>query len=135
MSNSIRGISVILALAAGPLLAQNTGEITGTVADASGAVIAGAAVTITNTATSQTREVATNQAGNYSVPYLVPGTYDIRVETSGFKSVSRRGVELQVGAVARIDFAMEVGEVSQRVEVSGGAPLLTTENAAVGTVI
>lgn len=135
MSISIRGISVTLALAAGTLLAQNTGEITGTVADASGAVIVGAAVTITNTATSQTREVTTNQAGNYSVPYLVPGTYDLRVETSGFKSVSRRGVEIQVGAVARIDFAMEVGEVSQRVEVSGGAPLLTTENAAVGTVI
>lgn len=135
MTTFVTRISILLALAAWPLAAQNTGEITGTIADSTGAVILGASVTITNTATGQIRQVNTNQSGNYSVPYLVPGVYDIRVETPGFKAISRRGVDIQVGAVARLDFAMEVGEVSQRVEVSGGAPLLSTENAAVGTVI
>ncbi len=118
-----------------PVAAQNSGEITGSVADPSGAVVANAAVIITNTATNQVRRAVTNDAGNYSLPYLVPGVYDARVESSGFKTITRRGVEVQVGQVARIDFALEVGELSQQVEVSGGAPLLATENVTLGTVI
>jgi hypothetical protein len=66
---------------------------------------------------------------------LVPSLYNLRVEGSGFKVAERKDVDLQVGAVSRIDFNLEVGEVSQQVEVSGGAPLLTTETAALGTVI
>jgi hypothetical protein len=122
-------------LSASPVLAQNFGEITGTVSDASGAVIGNAAVTVTNISSNQVRQAVTNQSGNYSVPYLVPGSYEIRVETPGFKAAARKGIDLQVGDVARIDFAMELGEVNQQVEVTGGAPLLATENAALGTVI
>jgi hypothetical protein len=128
-------LSVLTALSVFPLAAQNFGEITGTVTDASGAVITAVSVTVTNTATNQVRQMSTNQTGNYSVPYLVPGVYDVRAETPGFKASTRKSVELQVGAVARIDFTMEIGEATQQVEVSGGAPLLATENAAVGTVI
>ncbi len=124
-----------LSLLAMPLGAQNFGEITGTVSDSSGAVITGAAVTATNAATNQVRRANTNETGNYSVPFLVPGLYDIRVENPGFKIATRRSVELQVGAVARIDFTLEVGEVTQQVEVTGGAPLLATESTALGTVI
>ena len=69
------------------------------------------------------------------LPFLVPGLYDVRVENAGFKVATRRGVDLQLGAVARIDFNLEVGEVSQQVEVTGGAPLLATETTALGTVI
>src|SRR5262249_29368866 len=101
----------------------------------SGAVITGVTVTVTSTGTNQVRSAVTNQTDNYSVPYLIPGVYDVRAETSGFKVAARKDVEIQVGAVARIDFAMEVGGVNQQVEVVGGAPLLTTENAALGTVI
>ena len=115
--------------------AQNFAEITGSVTDPSGAVMAGVTVTVTNTATNQVRKVVTNDTGTYSLPYLVPGLYDLRAETQGFKGALRKGLELQVGAVARIDLRMEVGEVSQQVEVSGGAPLLNTETAALGTVI
>ena len=115
--------------------AQNFGEITGTVTDASGAVITSAAVTVTSAATNQVRRTTTNDAGNYSVPYLMPGLYEIRVERPGFKLAARTGVDLQVGAVARMDFKLEVGEVSQQVEVTGGAPLLNTETVALGTVI
>ena len=117
------------------LRAQNFAEITGNVTDPSGAVIAGATVTVTNTATNQKRNTVTNDTGTYSLPYLVPGVYDLHVAAAGFKGSTRKALELQVGAVARIDVRAEVGEVSQQVEVTGGAPLLNTETAALGTVI
>src|SRR4051794_10911648 len=117
------------------LQAQNFGEFTGAVEDASGAVISGATVSASNADTGQTRQVLTNASGTYSLPYLVPGTYDLRVEAPGFKTASRRALTLDVGAVLRVDFGMEVGEASQRIEVSAAAPLLTTENTAMGTVI
>jgi hypothetical protein len=124
--------SVLLALS---VFGQNFGEITGTVTDATGAVIAGAVVTVVSTATNQARTATSNDSGIYSVPFLVPGLYDVRIESPGFKVETRRGVDLQVGAVARINFVMQVGDVSQQVEVTGGAPLLATETAALGTVI
>ena len=65
--------------------------------------MAGAVVTVTNTTTNQIREASTNATGTYSLPYLVPAIYDVRVESAGFKAATRKGVELQVGAVARID--------------------------------
>src|SRR4051794_7009462 len=89
------------------IYAQNFGEFTGAIEDATGAVISGATVTATNADTGQTRHVVTNTAGTYSLPYLVPGTYDLRVETPGFKTSSRRAVTLEVGAVARVDFRKE----------------------------
>ena len=115
--------------------AQTFAEVTGAVTDPSGAVVAGATITITNTATNQVREVESNESGNYTVPFLVPGLYDLTAEQEGFKLASRTGVELQVGDFARVDFDMEVGVVTEVVEVFGGAPLLDTESTAVGTVI
>ncbi len=115
--------------------AQNFAEITGTVADSSGAVVARATVTVTSATTNSSRNATTNDTGNYSLPFLSPGVYDIRVESTGFKVATRKGLTLQIGATARLDFNLEVGEVSQQIEVSGGAPLLTTETTALGTVI
>src|SRR5205085_661232 len=66
---------------------------------------------------------------------LNPGTYDLKVEKSGFKTANRPAFELQVQQTARIDIALELGQVSETVEVSGTTALLTTENATVGTVI
>src|SRR5260370_14651926 len=131
----LTGILILLIALALPLSAQNFAEVTGAVFDATGAVMAGAEVTAVSTSTNQVRRATTNETGNYSLPYLVPGVYDVRVERSGFKVATRKGVELQVGAVARIDFKLEVGEITQQVEVTGGAPLLNTETAALGTVI
>ena len=124
-----------LMVAALPLCAQNYGEINGTVTDPSGAVITGANVTVTNTATNIARTVQTNAAGNYTVPFLAPGLYDVRAEQAGFKAVTRPGVQLQVGSSVRINVAMEVGAVTEEVAVTGTAALLTTEGTAVGTVI
>ena len=124
-----------LTAAALPLCAQNYGEINGTVSDPTGGVITGATVTVTNTATNIARSVQTNTSGNYTLPFLAPGVYDVQAEQAGFKASRRAGVQLQVGAVARIDVAMEVGQVSEVVAVTGTAALLTTEGSAVGTVI
>src|SRR2546422_220021 len=118
-----------------PLEAQTLGEITGTVTDPTGAVVTRAAITVTNLATNQTRQMLTSETGNYTVPFLQPGVYSVRAQGPGFKAATRSRVELQVGDTARVDFNMELGAVTDAVEVQGGAPLLTTENAAVGTVI
>ncbi len=115
--------------------AQGTGEITGTVTDSSGAAINGAKVRVINIATGAERTVATNEAGNYDVPALIPGVYDLRAEFSGFRVSERKGVELQVAQVARLDFSLQLGNVSETVQVAGGAPVLETENATIGTVI
>jgi hypothetical protein len=117
------------------LYSQTLGTFTGEVKDGSGAAVAGATVTVRNLATNGTRVAATNEEGIYSIPALVPGMYDVKVENSGFKVATRTGVELQVQQTARVDFTLEIGQVSETVEVSGAAPLLTTENATVGTVI
>lgn len=120
---------------AAPLAAQTYGEITGTATDASGALVVGAAIQVTNNSTGQVRSAVTNQSGNYTVPFLTPGAYAVSTSASGFRTASRRDIVVQVGAVVRIDFTLEIGDVAQTIEVSGGAPLLTTENAALGTVI
>ena len=127
---------LVLAVIAGLALnAQNSGEITGTVTDSTGAIVGGAVITVVNTGTNQVRTAETNNSGTYSLPYLVPGLYDVKASNPGFKIETRKGVDLQVGAVARIDFKLEVGDISQQVEVTGGAPQLATDSVALGSVI
>ncbi len=117
-----------------PCLAQTFGEITGEVRDASGGVIPGAAVTAVNQATNAIRTAVSNNAGVYSFPALQPGTYVVKVELQGFHTATGT-VSLQVQQTARLNFTLEVGEISETVQVSGFSPLLTTENATIGTVI
>ena len=128
-------VTALIALPALGTYAQQTGEVTGTITDASGALVAQATVTATNTATQQTRTADSNDTGSYTLPYLQPGLYDIRAEKTGFKVITNTGVNVQVGDVARIDFTMEVGTVSQNVVVNTGEPLLTTESVSLGTVV
>src|ERR1035438_7423823 len=97
----------ILAAVALPLCAQNFGDINGTVTDTSGAVVAGANVTVTNTATSAARQFQTNATGNYAAPFLMPGMYSVRVEHSSFRQTTRTEINLEVGAAVRIDFTLE----------------------------
>src|SRR5712691_383106 len=118
-----------------PSFCQTFGEITGVVTDPSGAIVASAIVTITNPQTNFTRQASTNNAGNYAIPALLPDVYNVRAEMQGFQTEIRNGVELQVQQVARIDFQLKVGSLTETVEVIVGAPLLNTENATVGTVI
>src|SRR5213594_2177573 len=127
--------SLALLLGAAALYAQTQGEITGVVRDSSGAVVPGATVTVTNPATNASRTAISNEAGVYNFPALQPGMYNIKVEIGGFRTVTRNDVELQVQQTARIDFTLQVGAVTEVVEVIGGTTLMTTENATVGTVI
>ena len=134
----IKNVARILALTV--LLVPNAssqilGEITGVVTDSSGGVLAGATVTVTNPQTNFTRQSTTNHTGGYNFPALQPGVYNVRSENPGFQSAIRNNVELQVQQTARIDFVLQVGQVTETVEVTGGAPLLNTESATVGTVI
>lgn len=131
----LRSALLAMSLLSANLAAQTLGTVTGEVKDASGAVVAGAAITVRNTATNGVRNATTNQDGVYTIPALVPGMYEVKAERQGFKSSARSNVELQVQQTARVDFALEVGQVSEMVEVSSALPLLTTEDATVGTVI
>ena len=117
-----------------PVTAQTLGTITGVVRDASGAVIPGATVTAQNTSTNATREVQSNAAGAYSFAALPPGPYVVKAELQGFRTVTQ-GVELHVEQTVRVNFTLEIGTLSETTEVTGIAPLITTENATVGTVI
>jgi hypothetical protein len=132
----LRSLSALLFLSSFAIWAQApTGDITGAVSDATGAVISGATITLSNNATGATRTITSNQSGVYSLPSLPPGNYSMRVEMKGFKTSERKDIELQVGQTDRIDFVLEVGNVTETVEVQGGAPVLETENATIGTVI
>jgi hypothetical protein len=131
------GIVFAVSLLATPAAtyAQQFGEITGTVTDATGASVAGSTITVTNTATQQVRTAPSNATGNFDIPFLLPGNYKVRAAKSGFKVATQSNVDIQVGGVARIDFKMEVGELSQQVEITAAAPLLNTESVALGNVI
>jgi hypothetical protein len=118
-----------------PLAAQRTQTIQGLVTDATGAVIAGASVKIHNLGTGLVSTVSTNETGNYTFPLLVVGNYDVTCESEGFKSLTARNIRLETGAQVRQDFRLEVGDVTETVEVAASAITLNTENAVVSTTI
>ena len=132
--DGIFALSLLLASAL-PASAQTFGQITGQVTDASGAILVGASVTVTNTQTNAVREAQTNTSGSYVFPTLLPGMYNIKVDLQGFQSQVRNGVELQVQQTARLDFSLELGSVEVAVEVTGSAPMINATDATVGTVI
>src|SRR5438093_9044517 len=125
----------IVVLSVLPALAQTQASISGVIHDPTGAVIPGVTVTVTNPATNFVRAAISNEAGVYNFPSLQPGRYNIKVELPGFRTITQNDLELQIQQSARLDFTLQVGEVSQTVEVSGTAALIATENATVGTVI
>jgi hypothetical protein len=129
-------LSVTLIALAIPASAQSTyGMIVGVVADESGALVRGATVTASNTATGQSRTVTTGSQGDFRITNLLPGTYDVSVEMSGFKKATSSGLVVRVNESVRVDFAMQVGELSENVEVTVQSPLLETSSATVGKLI
>jgi hypothetical protein len=112
-----------------------TGEIVGTVRDPSESVIPGARVTLTHEATNAARTVVTDAMGFYRAPTLDIGRYAIEVSAQGFKTAVRRGVELRVNEVLRLDFQMEVGSVSEQLTVEAAAPVVATETGEVSHIV
>ena len=115
--------------------AQTTAVLNGTISDASGAVVPGVSVTVTNAETGIQREAVTDSTGSYDIRLLPPGTYNIAVKKDGFRQLTRESVLLEVNQVARIDFTMQLGAVTEAVEVSASAPMLESSNSSVGQVI
>lgn len=129
------GVYFTLLCLANTLFAQAfRATIVGRVGDQSGAVVVGAKVTVTNTGTNDSRTSLTDAEGNYTVPQLPPGDYSVTVERAGFSKVLRR-VVLETGQVTRIDAELRTGAVSQTIEVEAAAPLVNTEDSALGNVV
>ena len=112
-----------------------TGSIVGTVTDPSGAVTPNSAITVTNTGTSQTRTDTTDGSGRFSVQNLATGTYSLTAITSGFRQYEQTNITVNPGALTRIDFQLEVGQASEKVNVSAQAVELQTDKADTHTEI
>ena len=110
-------------------------EVTGRVTDVTDAVIADADVALVNTSTGIRRESVSNEVGYYSIPLLPPGTYRAFVQKEGFRAIIRSGISLDVQQVARLDFRMELGVVTETIEVTADAPLVDTSTPTLGKVV
>lgn len=120
-------LSLLLVL---PVFAQSDrGTITGTVTDASGARIPGAAVVITNAGTGTKSQTVTTETGNYTIPALPVGAYTLSVEHTGFSRYEQTNIAVQVAVTTRIDISLQVGQSTQAVEVVANATMLRTESA------
>src|SRR5438132_8044075 len=118
------------------LVAQgNFGRILGTVSDPTGAVLPGTKVSLLDTQRGLARTVTTDEAGQYSAPSLIPGTYTVRVEFPGFKTLDRGNVVVEVGSEIRVDLTIEPGQQSETVTVNEAIALIDTTTATLGGVL
>jgi Carboxypeptidase regulatory-like domain len=115
--------------------AQTTARVNGAITDSSNAVIPSARVTVTNVDTGTQRVTASDTMGFYEVSLLQPGDYNITVQKEGFRQFTRERVRLEVNQVARVDFVLQLGAVSETVDVEAAAPLLESSNSSIGQVI
>ncbi len=113
----------------------STGSVVGTVTDASGAVLPGASIILTNTGTAERRTATSDSAGNYQFVNLLPGNYRLELENRGFKRYVRESVRVEVESSLRLDARMEVGDVAEVLTVSAETPLLQTQSASVGQLV
>ncbi len=127
------GVAIGVLLLCLPTFSQgNFGRILGTVTDQSGGVLAGVTVTVVDTQRGVTRALITDAAGEYDAPSLTPGTYSVRVEAKGFKTLERQNVDVGVGKEVRVDLTPQPGEQQQTVTVTEAVPLVETTNATLG---
>jgi len=127
---------LLVFLASQVTLAQvTTGTILGTVTDSTGAVVPGATVTLRNVETGISRTETADSAGRYRASQLSLGSYEVTVTAAGFQTAVRSGVTLTVGREATVDFSMQVGAVSEKITVTGEAPLIETTNSTVSSLV
>jgi outer membrane receptor protein involved in Fe transport len=128
----VAAVWVLLQAATAPVHAQVAGAtILGTASDVRGATIPHASVSIKNAATGVVRSVTTNSAGFYSLPNLLPGPYEVTASAKGFATLMRSGITLAVGQKVQINLTLQVGAMSQRVQVRSTAPLVQTATSAI----
>ena len=115
-----------------PAYSQVTGAtLSGTVTDASGAVVAGATVSVKSTATGISKDTTSDSSGLYSIPNLPAGDYEVRVTAKGFSTAVQSGLNLNVGAQQQLNFSLKVGETSTTVQVTEAAPQVELTSSAV----
>lgn len=125
-----------LAIAVSSAMAQvTTGAIFGTVTDSQGQVVPGATVTIREMGKQTALVLTTDANGSYTAPFLVPGTYEVAVELTGFRKYVSQGIVVQVNSRTRVDAVLDVGQVTEVTTVVASAPLVKRESSEVGTVI
>src|SRR2546425_1933674 len=129
------GISLVLAFGCALVWAQGTAQISGAVVDASGARLPGAEVTATQTATGLVRTVVSNETGSYALPSLPTGPYKLEVSLPGFRTFVQTGIVLEVNGSPVFNVALDVGQVTQTVEVQANAALVETRNVGVGQLM
>src|SRR5438093_9330708 len=117
------------------LRAQATAQISGTVRDQSGAVLPGVEVTVTQTETAASRTAITNETGSYVLSSLPIGPYRLEAGLPGFRTYAQTGIVLQVNSSPVVNPVLEVGQVSEQVEVQANATLVETRSAGVGQVV
>lgn len=135
MNRFVVGVFSILFCASMALAQTSTGTILGVVKDTSGAVVAGAVVTITEIDTNQTRTVETADQGEFRVPALPTGHYSAKFEKSGFKTATTTGLTLSVAAELVVNTSLQVGSSTQEVTVTGEAPLVSTTTSSLGGLV
>ncbi|HEY5030570.1 MAG TPA: carboxypeptidase-like regulatory domain-containing protein, partial [Candidatus Angelobacter sp.] len=133
-------VLALFALVAGPfaglVLAQiESATFVGTVRDASGGVVSGATVTVTNVETNIVHKTTTNDQGEYNVNHLIPGLYNIAIEQTGFKTATQSNIKLDITQIVRVDVALVPGVVTEHVEVSAVEPLIESQTSSIGQVI
>jgi hypothetical protein len=128
-------LSCCLPLTLANAQSASSAQISGTVVDPQGAVVPGAKITATNVATGAPRSVNTTSTGNYLIPNLPPGTYDLKVEAKGFADAGSKGLKLNVGDQPTLNFNMAVAGSTQTVEVTAEAPLIETTKTEVSTSV
>lgn len=128
-------VAVVCLAVARTASAQAVAGITGTVTDPSGAVVPGAAVTVTNEATGVTNKTTTSSAGTYTVTGLLPGTYSLTVEAKGFHHFTLTGIRVEVSTIATMNASLATGEVSQTVTVEASSVALNTTQPQIGSTI
>src|SRR5881628_205662 len=126
---------IVFGLAGGHAWAQATAQIAGTVRDQSGAVLPGVEITVTQTDTGATRSALSNETGSYVLSNLPIGPYRLEAALSSFRTFVQTGIVLQVNGAPVVNPVLEVGQVSEQVEVQANASLVETRNAGVGQVI
>ncbi|HLK47073.1 MAG TPA: TonB-dependent receptor [Bryobacteraceae bacterium] len=132
-----RAWTLVPVLLAGALAlrAAERAEVAGLVQDVSGAVLAGAGVTIMDESTGIRRSARTDDEGVYDIAGLPPGSYKVTVRKPGFQTVVRLSVQVDFGADLRLDFALRLGSMRELITVEGGAPAVNTADASVGTLV
>lgn len=130
-------VGTLAALCVGTMAAAQgtSARLVGTVRESSGAIIPGVTVTVTNLDTGLSRVAVSNEQGDYVVPSLPIGRYEVAAELSGFKRVVQSPVPLDVDQTARVDLNLELGDLTETVEVTGGAPVVNSETSSIGQVI